>query len=290
VANVLPGDSSDEPTVRYLLGKLSQADREDFEDRYFSDDALLEQLQAIEEELIDAYVKGRLDPADRAAFENRFLHSPECRRRVEFARALAAIPGAPDRRVRASLLSRLFPSSLGMRFALAGAATATVAAVVLMLHFLPDRRAPQIAIKTGPPAPVEVAPGNEAKGIGQTVAPPKGLLAPALAFALAPGVRGEGGLNRISIPPGTYLLRLSLAVDADADFPHYAAVLSTVDGREVLREDNLNRKGAAVTITVPSGLLPAGNYAVKLTGIDGKNSEAVAGYSLTVQAPPTAPK
>ncbi len=83
--------------VRYLLGQLPEAERDHFEDRYFSDEALHEQLQAIEEELIDAYVDGDLTGEDLACFELRFIGSPERERKILFARALRA---GTDRRAR----------------------------------------------------------------------------------------------------------------------------------------------------------------------------------------------
>ena len=61
------------------------------EDRAFADGDYLSALEATEADLIDAYVRGELSQSDRRSFELRFLTSPERRRKVEFARALATI-------------------------------------------------------------------------------------------------------------------------------------------------------------------------------------------------------
>jgi hypothetical protein len=76
--------------VRYLLGELPTADRDRFEDEYFADNNLHEQLLAIECELIDAYVHGDLSPSELRHFEDRYLATPEGRERVACARALGA--------------------------------------------------------------------------------------------------------------------------------------------------------------------------------------------------------
>jgi anti-sigma factor RsiW len=91
---VWPEAEADERAIRYLLGELSPEERDQFEDRYFSDAALHEQLQAIEEELIDSYVRGELSSEQRTHFEQRFLQSPERREKCDFAKALAELQTA----------------------------------------------------------------------------------------------------------------------------------------------------------------------------------------------------
>jgi hypothetical protein len=65
-------------------------DRDRFEDKYFADDNLHEQLLAVECELIDAYVHGELSASERRHFEDRYLATPEGREKVAGARALDA--------------------------------------------------------------------------------------------------------------------------------------------------------------------------------------------------------
>src|SRR6187200_2485378 len=77
--------------VKYLLGNLTDEEQVQVEDRAFADADYLSVLEATEADLIDAYVRGELSQPDRRSFEFRFLTSPERRRKVEFARALATI-------------------------------------------------------------------------------------------------------------------------------------------------------------------------------------------------------
>ena len=77
--------------IEYLLGNLPEAEQVRVEDRAFTDAEYLNALEASESDLIDTYVRGGLSPADRRAFERQFLTSPNRRRKVEFAKALAKV-------------------------------------------------------------------------------------------------------------------------------------------------------------------------------------------------------
>src|SRR5689334_2366307 len=72
----------------YLLGKLSQAEEELFEEKFFSDNDLFTGLLDAKDQLMSDYLGGRLASDDRGRFEQRFLTSPECRRELELAHFL----------------------------------------------------------------------------------------------------------------------------------------------------------------------------------------------------------
>ena len=72
--------------MRYLLGTLSEEERDRFEEMYFSDDAAFEEVEIAEGELIDRYVRGELAKSDRARFEAVLAASPRLGERVQFAR------------------------------------------------------------------------------------------------------------------------------------------------------------------------------------------------------------
>jgi hypothetical protein len=83
-----------ELTFAYLLGEISETERDDFEDRFLADRDSFEIVQAAEDELIDEYVFGRLSGARRRRFEERFLRTEVQRRRVELARRLGSSAAA----------------------------------------------------------------------------------------------------------------------------------------------------------------------------------------------------
>ena len=72
--------------TRYLLGSLSDEEKALLEERYFSDDAMFEEIEIAEEELIDRYVRGELSNEDSERFAAVVADSPRLAERVEFAR------------------------------------------------------------------------------------------------------------------------------------------------------------------------------------------------------------
>src|SRR5690349_8338982 len=75
--------------MRYLLGTLSEEERAQLEERYFSDDAEFEEIEVAEGELVDRYVRDELPQSDRERFEQILAASPRLVERVEFARLFA---------------------------------------------------------------------------------------------------------------------------------------------------------------------------------------------------------
>jgi anti-sigma factor RsiW len=60
---------------QYLLGELSDSDRQQLEEAYFAEDDLFERYLIVKEDLIDAYTRGELSAEKRKQFELHFLSS-----------------------------------------------------------------------------------------------------------------------------------------------------------------------------------------------------------------------
>jgi len=80
------------------LNTLSEADREQFEARYFEDDDLYQRLRVIEEELITDYVYDRLTASERQLFDEHYSVTPERRKRIEMARNWKRVTSDPRRK------------------------------------------------------------------------------------------------------------------------------------------------------------------------------------------------
>ena len=127
--------------TRYLLGGLSERERERLEGDYFEDDETFEQMLIAEEDLIDSYVHGELSAAERTQFERHFLSSPEGCERVQFARTLAgAVADArPPQAAEATGATRrgfvtvLRARGTALRFALAAAVLVTLVGIPWLL-------------------------------------------------------------------------------------------------------------------------------------------------------------
>lgn len=72
----------------YLLGKLSAAEAERFDELSFTDDEFVWRLESAEKDLVDAYAGGELTPAEADNFKSHYLASPLRRDKARFAEAL----------------------------------------------------------------------------------------------------------------------------------------------------------------------------------------------------------
>lgn len=85
----MPSKRDAQTTIRlYLLGRLDGDAREEFERRLLTEDDLIIDLEALEDELSDEYIADSLDQDDKELFEKNFLTTPERQRKLQFARAL----------------------------------------------------------------------------------------------------------------------------------------------------------------------------------------------------------
>src|SRR5215471_10445892 len=76
--------------VRYLLGEpVSESQQAEIERRLFADDEFLEEVQAIELQLMARYLRDDLSPRERELFDSHFLLSKERRQALEFVRGLS---------------------------------------------------------------------------------------------------------------------------------------------------------------------------------------------------------
>ncbi len=81
---------------RYLLGILSEDERERFEQQYFSDNALFEEVELAEDDMVDRYVRDEMTGDDRRLFEQALSSSPRLNDRIEFARLLSRKTASPS--------------------------------------------------------------------------------------------------------------------------------------------------------------------------------------------------
>jgi hypothetical protein len=230
------GADDDELLRRYLLGRLSDDLRERLDRRIFSDDSVLwEHLSLVENELIDDYVGGRLTAEDREHFERGFLCTDDRRQRVDLARALKAYASnQPQRR-----------PSIGQWLRVPLSAPAwSVAMVLCVLLALP-----MVAWRS------VSRPGA----------------APDVTAWLSTGrVRGsDRELRRVRIPQDCKLIRLQL--EPSVERQAYGATVREAAGEQIWSQNRLSAAiidgRMAVTLVVPSELLPDGDYYVELHGI-----------------------
>ncbi len=288
-------DPDDQLLIRFLTGELPETDAERLEERSVADDALAARLDAVENDLADAYVRGELDPATRARFEAAY-GSRRGRRKVATAAALFE----RERRESAGAGPRRFGAQAASTwFALAAAAALLV---VASWTFLESRtraatevvheksagvpRPPLVEIAKGKPAgDLPAAPASEpaqsASRSPMEAAPTAA--SSVVSFVLFPQTRGESDLAVVRVPRGSAVsARLQLELD---EMAHYGVALKEAAGRTLWQSGRLESIGRgddrALEVRLPPGLLRPGAHTFEVSGIaDDGSSEFVGSYAF----------
>jgi anti-sigma factor RsiW len=253
--------------VKYLLGKLSEEEQAQVEDRALADADYLGALEAAEADLIDAYVGGELPQSDRRAFERRFLTSPARLRKVEFARALANVAADSPSPVlrRPTILAVIRGWTPALRFAVAMAALICVAApswIVLRMR----SRIDVLDAQRRDLATREQSLREQLRDSHRAASPV------AASLILIPGLsRSSTNVQRLVLGPSTQIAHIQIQLDTRDDYPRFRVELRSRRGEEILTLANLPRHrtstGYAVSFDVPATALPEGDYELALKGI-----------------------
>ena len=283
---------SKETLVRYILGELSQEEREALEQRYFVNDEVWAELQAAETDLIDSYLRNELSVPQRDHFEQYFLASPRRRRRLEFARIQRASSAVLDEE-RAALepaKARTYGLALRLGFAVAMIVLMAALVVIAMQNFklraaLNRMNLEQTTLRQ---QVAQLQQQVASRVQGQSSAELLSQDLPTISLLLTPGeLRGPtpSPVLPLSAVPSNILLLLELREDR---FPSYEVSLSTVEGKQIYKLEALksiqsSAAGPVVAVKLPSKLLPRGDYIAALSGRSqtGK-SETIDAFTFTV--------
>lgn len=256
--------------VRYLLGETTEEERDAVVDRYFADFDFLEQMTAVEQDLIDDYLHDRLPPQQRIHFEQHFLASRKQQEKVAFARTMLCKFDAPARETNVrpvvvdapapsfwqKLSVLLWPQQLSPGWAIGVAAV--VFLVLGMMYLLvrqPSKPEDQIAQASPQPSaaispvatptvtvsPVEpktspsVTP-TPAKPEGKTPATNKQNRAEldnvVASLTLESSVRGNGDKAKLELAPKVKTVRFFLPLEK-VEYASYSAVIETSEREKV---------------------------------------------------------
>ncbi|HKU75808.1 MAG TPA: hypothetical protein VJR02_18000 [Pyrinomonadaceae bacterium] len=308
--------------TRYLLGQTTSSEDETIEGKYASDPNFLNRVEAVEDDLVDAYVRRQLSPEQNEEFERFFLASSDNRDKVHFARALIkkitpeveSLPVWQHQSLSliAPIRAWLSRAHLSIRFASIAALTVCVIAFGLGWWVLRNRgneeynrhRQRTVSQNEEPPSSTAnlAAPDSatitdeqpvrsaKEKSVSNSKSTPerKPTDRPVVAsFILTPGLtRTAGDPNQIEIPDNAQMVEFRLSIDSNVNYKSYAASLQRIGIGEVWRRA-LPRMRVINTITLrmPRNLLIAGEYLLTLSG-QARNGqpETVGDYAFTVTA------
>jgi hypothetical protein len=256
----MPRDAVTPELRRYLLGGLDEAGAAALEARYVADPALLGEIGAVEESLIDDYLDDRLTSAERARFEAFYLASPVHRDRLAIARAWRGRLADREAPRRATA-----PGFYGWMLA--------AAAVVLLALWVTALPAPlpqqtQMPAAPTPPTPSPPTPVPVPEPSPRPAPPQPSAPRAVLALTLTP-ITTRGGDQAIQrLPEGPTDLELRLeGVPLPGDTV-YAAVVQTVEGRVAWRgrvRPAPSDSGLLATFVIPAERLVPDDYEVLIT-------------------------
>jgi hypothetical protein len=286
--------------TNYLLGKLSEEEGVQVEDRAFADRAYLGELEAAEADLIDAYVRGDLTQSDRREFERRFLTSPGRRGKVEFAvalaRAMAEMRSSESVAVKSSFRHALAAAFGAWRRTFQFAAAAALVFFSLGTWWLArenaairsrasslearNRELESRLTQTGRASGDQRPQADAQKQSSATLAIPSLMLLPGLP-------RAATREKRLEISPGALIAHIEIQLESRDDYPQFRAEIRTRNGLEVLSRGNLVRRRTgetyAVDFDVPVSALAPNEYELALSGVaPGKPAEELAFYYFAV--------
>ncbi|MFN7923528.1 MAG: hypothetical protein U0Q16_25735 [Bryobacteraceae bacterium] len=244
----MPLHYSDETLRHFLLGVLPETEREGIEKAALDDSELLENIEALEDELILDYLQERLDSKDRSRFEAAYCAAEPRAERVAQMRALVQAAANEERRVpppmgeRGEKRGTLEWLGLFGRFRFTFAALAMVAAGGLIVW-------------------VNQKPVRE--GAVTTVANPAATLRLPLS-----ATRSSGGGNVVLPAPGTAgSVRIELAPPLAETHGQLEARLGRVEAgpeEELKAEARQGGPGGMVIVEVPARVLVRGDYVLRL--------------------------
>ena len=270
-----------QPTIRrYLLGRLDDAGREQFEERFVKDAEFREAVLIVEEELIDDYL-ARLLPADeQARFDAHYLAGPRQRQELTLAQAIreyalekaaagpAVVPKPPGRKLLDFLTGR------GWVPALVVAAVLLVAVIGLWVWWVSGWRGNEPQLDT-------------ADAVARLNKPPYSA-EPALSVPLTGflnrAASGQG--QKFVVPADIEIVQLQLALPA-TPYQSYQATLRVTDGAELFTVGDLSAQqteaGRLLNLRLPARLLTPRDYTLSVSGrTSSGRSESVADYYFRV--------
>jgi len=272
---------TDDLLIRYLLGELTEAERDHVEESYFADEKLNERLTMLEDAMLDAWVRGRLPPDAQDRYRRLAEASPDQRRRVEFAEALRRMAAQQvstrERQTWRDVVGNFLFHVPARQWALGAAAVAIVAGS--LIYYENTRRAHPPVQQAATPSPQRVTKGP---------APAVQHAIPVLAFTLSPLERSGGEENRVVIPAGVYTIRLRLDLEDCGAQTLKATIQNAADATvarfEGLQPQRIGSGACALFVSISSDRLGPGQYTVRLNHVaaDG-TTELVGGYTFRIE-------
>jgi hypothetical protein len=303
----MPSQHVDETLlISYLLGKLTEDEKVQVENRAFADPDYLGALEAAEADLIDAYVRNELPKPDCNAFECQFLTSPSRRSKVEFARTFArvatelhepSVPASGSTWQRFAALFRAWSSKLQFTAALAALACLIAGSWLVVENARMRSRLTALEVQQHDAELrrqlLQRQLTEEQSRVASLTQPrrqPSAERGPLIAsLLLTPGIsRGQSNVQTFALGSSVQIAHIEIELESRDDFPQFRAGLHTRSGKEILTFASLHPRrtatGSVVSFDVPASTLATAEYELALQGLSpGQLSQDIGYYYFRVQ-------
>ncbi|HTG92367.1 MAG TPA: hypothetical protein VL866_07270 [Pyrinomonadaceae bacterium] len=298
----------------YLFSALSAEETERLDELSFTDDRFVQELRAVEDDLVDAYASGELEGKLRVQFETRYLSSPLRREKVALARALHDCGRETQKLVRQqpnqlSAWRTFFSPSLSSR-----AWQWTFASALLILIGLSawlvfqNRKVMQVpqhgeiaqrdagskglagTTPTQEPQPTSTQPTAEAIS-GETKKPETRVPVEVASIVLAPQIRGGTEVPTVSVKSATSYVAVELDLEPNEYSVYRVELLQHTTGKTLWRAANSrsheHEGDQTIKVRLPATLLRSELYILQVSGLSPKGtSELISYYRFRVVKSP----
>ena len=249
----------------FLLGKLTDEDRERIEGLFLTDSQTRERVLALEQDLVDDYLENGLSQLDKERFVSRYAQTDEQRRKLRITgvikdwavrEARAPHQAAPAVSIWSRVRSWL---RFNPRFFIPIAVTTVVAAVfaVVWLTGRIEQRK-HLAIEQ------ELAQLNSPASLRE-------VLPNTISVDLSPvSTRSTQLQGELNIPGGTRFVELHLPWIQSERYSTYQAEVRRLRDRKSFKIPNLqaqNDGGYTIRLRLPAQMLTTGSYQINLSGV-----------------------
>lgn len=259
---------------QFLLGRVTDEERQRIESRFLTDDEANETIIAAEQELIDDYLEDTLTTEDRKQFDLYYGQTPEQQQRLRIARSIKEWAASETKAphpfpVKSSFSWAIVGQQLRSRASLvtsiALAATVLIVAAVWLWGVM-EQRNRRLTVER------ELAQLNSPSELGEPLSETTSLdLSPRI-------VRGPEAQAEIKLRPGVRILELRLPWIEKERYPIYQAEISLLGADESFTIRNLRAEDGgrhALRMRLPMNMLRRGQYRISLTGITAEGTAGI---------------
>lgn len=301
--------TNEEENRRFLLGEMSEFERETFEEKFIKDEVLFDELEVAEDELIESYIRGTLDFADKQKFETNYLISEKRIKKVTFTKNmlenLAAKNVSQENAVseKATFLQTLIGFFTTPKLVFGASFAILLLVFCGWFLFKNEIKENEIVQKISPTPTIKpetdkivtnqnsaikiiennsnIEAVNSNKKSESNVTPtPKTTESPKVnkiainpVLALFAGtVRSNGKIKEVDLPENSNNIYLQLNLE-NRDYKFYRAEIVDQEGKEIFTTGKLSPRALRLSASVPTKKLKKGDFLVKVYGINDENQE-----------------